>query len=91
MNPDFISILWAKILAYCPVDTSNMITHITFADYGDYAVINISAPSKYGDYASFTSDNRQRGPKEVYNYKWINRAIREASEIYGGNIKYELS
>ena len=91
MNPDFIQVLYNKILASCPVDTRNMITHISFADYGSYAVITISAPSKYGDYASYTNYNRQRGSKEIYNYKWVERAIKEASAIYGGNIKYGLS
>lgn len=84
-------LVYTSILARCPVDTKNMITHISLADHGDYMQITIAAPKNGGDYARHTNYNRQRGSKEVRNFKWVERAISQAVEAYGGNVDNGLS
>lgn len=87
-------ILYSVLLATCPVDTRNMITNITFEDYGDYVSIKISGPSTtskgFFDYARAVNYNPQRTEKEARNYQWIERAIKQAAIVHGGILKYEL-
>ena len=85
-----VYLLYTMLLANCPVDTRNMITHITIKYYEGYVIIEIAAPSKYGDYAKHVNYNRKRSPKEVRNYEWVERTIKQWAEITGGNIQYEL-
>ena len=93
MNPEvFYEFLWTNLLANSPVDTRNMVEHIIQFDFGDYFNINISGPVEGGiDYASFVNYNQQRGPKELRNYKWIERTIQQTIEVLGGSAQYELS
>lgn len=79
-------LLYSMLLANCPVDTRNMVTNIILSDFGDYQEININV-----EYAQAVNYNRQRGPKEIKNYKWVERVIKQWAEIVGGNIEYELS
>jgi len=96
MEEEFYYLLYTTLLANCPVDTKNMVTHITLEDAGDYWKISISGPSEseargYYDYAKAVNYNLQRTAKEARNYEWIERTIKQVSEIVGGNIQYELS
>lgn len=85
-----VNLLYTMLLENCPVDTRNMISHITINYYGSYTEIKVSAPSRYGDYAKHVNYNRQRTPKEASNYKWIEKTLREWAQITGGTIDYEL-
>jgi hypothetical protein len=91
MGEEFYAVLYAALLANCPVDTRNMVTHITLEDYGDHYKITISGPTADYDYAKAVNYNRQRGPKEIRNYHWVERVLRQVSEVFGGNVEYELS
>lgn len=82
---EFISTLYSLLLAHCPVDTRNMVTHIFLYDYGDYQEVRIEV-----NYAKAVNYNRQRTTKEAHNYKWVERAIAEASEIHGANVQWEI-
>lgn len=93
MNPQtFYETLWVTLLANSPKDTRNMVRHIVQFDFGDTFWINISGPTEDGyDYASFVNYNPQRTPKEMRNFKWVERTINEVVETLGGNAQYELS
>lgn len=95
MERDFYYVLYSTLLSMCPVDTGNMIANITLEDLGDYWKINISGPMTtaqgFYDYARAVNYNLQRTEKEARNYMWVERAIRQATEVVGGNVKYELS
>ena len=82
---EFINTLYSIMLANCPVDTRNMVTHIFLYDYGEYKEIRIEV-----DYAKPVNYNRQRTPKEAHNYKWVERSIQQASDIHGANIIWEI-
>ena len=82
---EFIETLYSLLLAHCPVDTRNMVTHIFKYDYGTYQEIRIEV-----DYAKAVNYNRQRTPKEARNYRWVEKAIEQASEIYGANIEWSI-
>jgi len=91
MVEEFYMLVYTTLLANCPVDSRNMVTHITLEDYGDHWKIVISGPRADYDYAKAVNYNRQRGPKEVRNYHWVERTLRQISEVVGGNVQYELS
>lgn len=95
MERDFYYVLYTTLLGMCPVDTGNMVANITLEDFGDYWRISVSGPSLTGsgfyDYARAVNYNLQRTPKEARNYMWVERAIKQASTVVGGNVKYELS
>jgi FlaG/FlaF family flagellin (archaellin) len=95
MERDFYYVLYTTLLANCPVDTGNMVSNITLEDYGDYWKITISGPrySSQGffDYAKSVNYNPQRTPKEARNYQWVERVIKQVSEVIGGSVEYELS
>ena len=80
------NLIYTKLLAKCPKDTWNMVNNISFLDYGDYVEIKIDV-----EYAEAVNYNRQRGAKEIKNYHWVERVIRQVSEVIGGKVEYELS
>ncbi len=95
MLGQFYYVLYTTLLANSPRDTYNMISHTVLEDFGDYWKITISGPSMsasgFYDYANAVNNNLQRGPKEVRNYEWVERTIRQVSEAVGGVVNYELS
>lgn len=95
MERDFYYVVYSTLLSMCPIDTGNMVANITLEDYGDYWKISVSGPSitasGFYDYARAVNYNAQRTPKEARNYMWVERAIKQASEVVGGDAKYELS
>jgi len=90
----FWYLLFTELLAKSPKDTRNMVSNITVTDYGDYWAVVISGPKMtsqgFYDYAMDVNYNPQRTPKEARNYQWIERTIRQAAEVIGGTVKYEL-
>jgi len=93
MNAEiFWELLFTTLLSNAPQDTRNMVRHILHFNNGDYFNINISGPVDGGtDYASFVNYNQQRGPKELRNFKWVERTIEQVTQLLGGNAQYELS
>lgn len=83
-------LLYTMLLENCPVDTRNMISHITINYFDGYCEIKIEAPSNSGDYARYVNYNQQRSAKEIQNFKWVERTLEQWSNIVGGNIEYEL-
>lgn len=95
MEEQFYYLLYTTLLANCPVDTGNMVANIVLEDYGDYYKITVSGPSElssgeFYDYAQAVNYNQKRSAKEARNYEWIERTIKQVTEIIGGEIKYEL-
>lgn len=86
-----IDLFYNMLKTGMPKDTLNMVNSTVLYDYGDYVEIQILAPSRYGDYARYVNYNQQRGPKEIKNYKYVERILRQWAETVGGNIDYELS
>ena len=82
------NLIYTKLLAKCPKDTWNMVNNIAFLDYGDYVEIKIDV-----DYASWVNTNGKyaRGAKEIANFHWVEDVLKEASEVIGGKVEYELS
>lgn len=91
MNGDFYYLLYTTLLANCPKDTRNMVSHIILTDMGEYWDIDISGPRDGYDYARAVNYNRQRTPKEARNYKWVERTIRQVMDVLGVEVQYELS
>lgn len=95
MERDFYYVLYTTLLTLSPRDTGNMVSHITLTDMGDEWLIQISGPlttaSGFYDYAKAVNYNPQRTAKEAKNYKWVERAIQQASALFGSEVKYELS
>lgn len=87
--------IYAKLLAMCPVDTRNMITHITYEDYGTYQKIIVSGPTDKGyDYAAAVNakktPNKTGANKGRVNYQWVERAVKLATQQRSSDSKYEL-
>ena len=96
MEDQFYHLLYTTLLANCPVDSGNMAANITLEDYGDYWLIKIAGPQElkdggFHDYARDVNYNLQRTAKEARNYEWVERTIKQVSQIIGGEVKYELS
>lgn len=96
INQFYFEMLVTALMANCPKDTRNMVSHITLEDYGDYWKITISGPKtnkdgSFYDYAKAVNYNQQRTAKEARNYMWIEKTIAQVSKVMGGNIQYELS
>lgn len=95
MEQPLYLLVYAKLLATCPVDTTNMITHIIYEDYGTHQKIIISGPTKSGyDYAEAVNKKQTpniSGPnKGRVNFQWVQRAVRTSVAQRSSNIKYEL-
>ena len=93
----FYYLLWSNLVAMCPVYTRNMQRNIMLYDYGDYWEIEITAPSDNGDYAKDVNyalkakrDGRAPKGKEIHNYMWIERTIKQTAESTSGSVSYEL-
>jgi len=88
---NFHFVLLQILLANCPVDTRNMVSNISLEDHGDYYTIQITAINNGYDYARAVNYNPQRTPKEIKNFMWVERSIKQACEVIGSAMKYELS
>jgi hypothetical protein len=95
MQQPFYLLVYTKLLASCPVDSTNMITNITYEDYGTYQKIIVSGPTDRGyDYASIVNAKKTpniSGPnKGRVNYQWVERAVNSAAKQKDSDSKYEL-
>ena len=93
---DFYYVLYTTLLANAPKDTHNMVRNITLTDLGDAWLIRISGPTAKGfDYARAVNEMPnivKSGPNKVkINYHWIERTIQQVSQLFGVEVKYELS
>lgn len=82
----FYNVLYATLLANCPVDTRNMVNSIVLSDYGDFIQINIEAY-----YAYWVNYNKQRGNKEKHNFHWVERTVEQVAQIFGANVQVEIT
>lgn len=83
----FANQLYASLVGSSPVDTGNMKGKITITKWGpDEWEIVVSPGVPY----AFWVNARKHGPKQQFNYLWINRVVKNVaksvSEIYGGSI-----
>jgi hypothetical protein len=81
----FQTVLQAKLQEVCPVDTGNMSTNIYLYDYGTYYSIKIQT-----FYAQWVNENKRRGPKEIANYHWVQRVIKEVAVMFGATVELEV-
>lgn len=86
MIEELYNLLWNALIFNCPTDTGFMSTNIYLYDYGEYYSIKIET-----HYAQFVNYNRQRTPKEVANFHWVERTIKQVAEMTGANIQYEIA
>lgn len=87
--------IYAKLQSMCPVDSRNMLTHLTYEDYGTYQKIIVSGPTDRGyDYASIvnakTTPNKTGPNKGRVNFQWVERAVKLATKQRSSDAKYEL-
>ena len=85
MIESFVMDLQDKLVENCPVDKGNMKTNIYLYDFGTYWRISIEV-----FYAQYVNYNRQRGPKEIANFHWVEKYIREVATKYGANVELEI-
>jgi hypothetical protein len=94
MQQPLYLLIYTKLLATCPVDSTNMITHITYEDYGTFQKIIISGPTRVYDYAEIVNQKKtpnKTGPnKGRVNYQWVERAVKTAAQQRSSDSKYEL-
>lgn len=94
MNEQFLKVLFTTLLANMPKDTRNMVTAsklIGTQDTGTHYKITISGPrathpksqGKQGDYAYYVNYNQRRSSKEIRNYKYVERNIKQVAYLFG--------
>lgn len=86
-SQQFHDLLFATLISEMPKDTRNMQTSsflIGIGDIGTHYTITITGPSDKGDYAHAVNYNRQRGPREIKNYKYVERYIAHVAQMFGG-------
>lgn len=94
MNEQYVKVLFTTLLANMPKDTRNMMTQtrmIGTSDIGTHWKITITAPyathidtlGKAGDYAYEVNYNPRRSAKEVRNYKYVERNIKQVAHLFG--------
>ncbi len=83
----FAKTLFTKLLSRCPIDTGNMVSHITlFSDIkNDQIVVTIAAPAKKGDYSKFVNYAR----KSPHRF-WVENQIKSVENIVISNANYGL-
>lgn len=94
MLESFYSVLFTTLLANMPKDTRNMMTQsslIGIKENATHHIITISGPyktnpkytgKKDGNYASAVNYNKQRSVKEVANYKYVERNIKQVAQLF---------
>jgi len=85
MIQQFQSVLQARLQEKSPVDTGNMKTNIYLYDFGTYYSIKIQT-----FYAQWVNENKQRGPKEIANFHWVQRVIKEVAAQFGATVDLEV-
>ena len=100
MQEQLYQVLYTSLLAGMPVDTRNMLSQTTLIgteDIGTHWKITITGPyathingGGTGDYAYEVNYNKQRGPKEIRNYMYVERIIRQVSNVFGGVVDVNI-
>ena len=79
--PNYVSLLFASLLARAPVRTGRLKSAITLSYSGlDSEIVAkiIIAPGV--PYARATNE-RSQGPKQQYNYQWVNNTVEQVSRV----------
>ena len=96
---ELYNLIYGILVNATPVDTRNLLNHTIFSYDGNYAEISISAPKvsngKMTDYYKYVNNyERLRNGKPNPNYRYVQKAIIQACEIYaesvGGVVRNEL-
>jgi hypothetical protein len=91
IKENFAQLLYANLQGSSPVDTGNMKGRITFTKYGpDTFEITVSPGVPY----AYWTNVKKNGPKQRYNYLWINRSVKNTlnvlADLYGARIDDKL-
>lgn len=97
MNEQFLKVLFTTLLANMPEDTKNTKTQtrmIGTSDIGTHYKITISGPyatrvgtTKFeGNYAYEVNYNKRRSAKEIRNYKYVERNIKQVAYLFGMDV-----
>jgi hypothetical protein len=87
----YAQLLFANLQGSSPVATGNMKGRITFTKYGpDVFEITVSPGVPY----AFWTNVKKNGPRQRYNYLWINRSVKATlgvlANLYGAKIDDKL-
>jgi hypothetical protein len=96
--PNYVSLLYTTLITRAPMRTGKLKASIALEYYGEDAPDGtiakiIIAPGV--PYARATNDNSS-GPKQQYNYQWINNSVAQVSKVLAdsyrqeGSIDYEI-
>lgn len=95
---DYWMQLYTNLLNACPVDTRNMVTHITMYETNEFFFIEIAAPyathprskgtidaNGFTDYALYVNEV----PRPYRNHRgWVEREMKRTEMIMNGKDKY---
>jgi hypothetical protein len=87
--PNYVSLLFTSLLARAPVRTGRLKSAIslTFSGLEDETVAEIIvAPGV--PYARATNE-KSNGPKQQYNYKWVNNTVEQVSKVMADTYRKE--
>lgn len=92
----FYDLLWSTLEYFVPVDTRNLQNHISVDFYEDYILLTVSGPKKDGsDYASYVNAKQTPTARAInrgrINYRFVERSVEQALNLYGEVLIYELS
>lgn len=75
--------LYSQLLGTSPVRTGNMKSHINMWKVDDETyIIRVSTNVPY----AFWVNQKKYGPKQQFNYLWIDRAVRSIADIIASEI-----
>jgi hypothetical protein len=85
---NFAEKLYSQLLGTSPVRTGNMKSHINlFRVDEDTYILRVSTNVPY----AFWVNQKNKGPKQQFNYLWIDRAIQSIAAIVASEIGAEVS
>jgi hypothetical protein len=87
--PNYVSLLFSSLLARAPVRTGRLKSSITLTYSGlenEIVAKIIIAPGV--PYARATNENSQ-GPKQQYNYQWVNNTVEQVSRVVSDRFRKE--
>jgi hypothetical protein len=85
--PNYVALLYSTLVAQSPIDTGNLRSNITLEYYGEAkgGVVAKIIISRGVEYARYTNENSY-GPKQQYNYLWVDRCVAQVSKILGSDV-----
>jgi hypothetical protein len=96
--PNYVSLLFTTLITRAPMRTGKLKSSIALKYFGEDAPDGIVAKIIIAPgvpYARATND-RKNGPKQQYNYQWINNSVAQVSKVLSdayraeGAIDYEI-